>query len=1803
MRAQLLAEGEKLARQRQSAVYRLIAQDPAAALAATIHETSRRLLPDSIRSLLESPASAQGDLVVIVDDSARHRLNRREVYRQAQIQGQTFDAYVYGRRARQQTKYGTSLIGITLNDRMAVLEEPARLLSQDDLPQGAKLEASLIDDTHPAPAAQDAASTPILQVAGAYYPVPSPEYAQNIAAQWMKAEDQPGPILQALGTSLPGTQAAAPAQASSHQLGTQSVLVIVADFSDATGRPLDAIDPAHPSITSTLITQKVGVETADFYTQASYGKTTLGSPSITEVLRLSGTLASYSTSNNTAGLKNDALAAATAAGFTPANFDRVMVVIPNTHAIIGDQFTWSGLAELGGSFAWINGNISLGVLAHELGHNYGLSHAKLWQIPGGSTDPVDPAGSALDYGDPFDIMGGAIGDPSVQPDPPNPFYLNNLGWLPDSAVQTIGTNSAQPFRVYRFDHKDASASHPLALRINRSEGVDYWIGYRRKYQGYGSYGDMGDGAYVFWAKDGNPSTELIDIDTPGINPKDASLNTTQTFTDTAAGITMQVTQGGGTSPDEYLDVQVTYQSRIAFEHKINNVDEHSGTVSLTVQRLNSFDGSITAHYTTVPGTAHAGQNYTTTDGTLTWADGDSTPRTIQVPVLVDPATSGTTTFTVEFDTTTGCVFPGGKVATINVQKTGAADSLFVHPFLTSNVNALSLQPDGRLVIGGNFGNTSAPVTSSGISRLQSSGSLDTSFDQGPGIAPLAVTTLARQPDGKILVGGSFTSIRGMARNRIARLLPNGGLDLAFNAGTGPGNPTVSRNVIKVITVQPDGKILVGGQFTTWNGASRKTLVRLNEDGTLDTTFGKFESVVTFFAGSESVNAIALQPASAPAGFTIVVGGLFYRQIGMDSHGGIVRLNASGTRDTTFDAVGGAMSGVFVSQVSSLALQIDGKIVAGGQFTTFNGSPASHLVRLSSTGANDAPFVTGLGAGLTSAQALCDVVSLRVQADGGILAGGYFEKAANVAQGIARFKADGTRDTAFMPAIESWFFDGKYGNGVTSMELAPDNTLYIGLNNSGSNPQVVKRLFTGSSARAGIVQFASVGASVNKGTAATLSVERTGGSSGRISINYQTVGHNAIAGTHFTASTGTLVWNDGDTAPKSLSIPTKLTTTADGNLVFDVRLGIPMGGVSLGQRGVANVTILDPFSKPVLTTPPANIMAAVGALNATFHSEAAANPAPTYQWYKAKTKIIGAATQDFSLSNLQLTQAGQYSVIATNSFGTATGTAELGVVNSVSRTVNVTAKGTATLTVTAAGNLLSYTWTKGGVSPLAAPRITASGKSLTIKTASSATDAGVYQCMVSNPGGTPIPVTFTLNVIDNPPVVTNAMLPGGRVGQTYSPTPITFNSAATLTPTSFSATNLPAGLVCNASTGIITGKPTTATKGAVNVTLKATNAKGTGSVVLPITISDLLPNTVGTYTGLVGRDAILNFSLGGRISITVTGTGSYTGTLTLGVTGWPFKGVLETSSTTALGDTTFKVTGNALAHLTFTLDPAQARITTGLITTSTASLNFTAFRGMTPSNLRTGYHTFSLKLDPALAGNETYPQGLGYGGFTVPATAAAFSVAGSLADGTSFTSSSTLGPLGEVLVYQCIYSNKGSILGQISVTAGSLPAPSNTDSVLTGGLSWTRPHIAGRTYDPGFANIALAAEGGRINATKTGIMPMGFTDKADNASLAFTLAHVDTITPVPDLIFTLKKGGLLTVPGLPHRTSVAFAAATGIFSGTFTQASPARTGTYKGILVNHLGTVQGDGWFTLPQLLPTPTTSPIFSGIVTLKNKP
>jgi uncharacterized delta-60 repeat protein len=194
---------------------------------------------------------------------------------------------------------------------------------------------------------------------------------------------------------------------------------------------------------------------------------------------------------------------------------------------------------------------------------------------------------------------------------------------------------------------------------------------------------------------------------------------------------------------------------------------------------------------------------------------------------------------------------------IRLNTNGSVDNSFViGTGFNSTVNTIALQPDGKILVGGNFTSYSG-VSKNGIVRLNTNGSIDTSFVIGTGFTISNANTIVLQSDGKILVGGGFTSYSGVSRNRIIRLNTDGSVDNSFVIGTG------FVNSVQTISLQSDGKILVGGDFTSYSGVSANRIIRLNTNGSVDTSF----VVGTGF------NTIVYKVLSQPDG-NIFVGGDF-----------------------------------------------------------------------------------------------------------------------------------------------------------------------------------------------------------------------------------------------------------------------------------------------------------------------------------------------------------------------------------------------------------------------------------------------------------------------------------------------------------------------------------------------------------------------------------------------------------------------------------------------------------------------------------------------------------------------------------------------------------------------------------------------------------------------------------------------------------------------------------------------------------------------------------------------------------------
>ena len=312
----------------------------------------------------------------------------------------------------------------------------------------------------------------------------------------------------------------------------------------------------------------------------------------------------------------------------------------------------------------------------------------------------------------------------------------------------------------------------------------------------------------------------------------------------------------------------------------------------------------------------------------------------------------------------------------------------------TRVEAVVVQPDGKTIAGGSFRIVNG-VRRSYIARFNADGSLDSGFNAGNAGPNGDVQTIKIQPDGKILIGGFFTSYNGTSRNRVARLNTDGTLDTSFNPGAG------ADNFVNDILIQPDGKILIFGSFTQFNSVAASRVVRLNSDGSPDTSF-------TAATISGAINQAALQSDGK-----ILIAGAF-NNVGGVTRRFAARLNASGTLDTSFDP-GTNATGV----AYAIAVQPDGKVLLkGGTFK---------MIRLNADGSWDFSFTPG---GLTDAES--NIHQIIVLPDGKILAGGAFGDDLGNFYGVLKFNSDGTLDQSFNIQQN---VDG--GLEVFSIALTPD----------------------------------------------------------------------------------------------------------------------------------------------------------------------------------------------------------------------------------------------------------------------------------------------------------------------------------------------------------------------------------------------------------------------------------------------------------------------------------------------------------------------------------------------------------------------------------------------------------------------------------------------------------------------------------------------------------------------------------------------------------------------------------------------
>ena len=696
-------------------------------------------------------------------------------------------------------------------------------------------------------------------------------------------------------------------------------------------------------------------------------------------------------------------------------------------------------------------------------------------------------------------------------------------------------------------------------------------------------------------------------------------------------------------------------------------------------------------------------------------------------------------------------------------------------------------------------------------------------------------------------------------------------------------------------------------------------------------------------------------------------------------------------------------------------------------------------------------------------------------------------------------------------------------------------------------------------------------------------------------------------------------------PTSLSIPItiKQDVLDEVNETAVLTLGAPTGDATLGAPFVHTLTINDDDQVPTFVAQPNHLLVNTGSTPA-FSAAVAASGTPgtvlTALWKKNNAAAAGLVTSTTptavpvgsifgaTIASAALTHAGAYTVTVKNPSGSATsGIAQLGVVDNTLQALNVAADSTATLTVKAAGNGLTYQWLKNGVplSNSADLRITGTTTTKLVIKEMSFADNATYACEVTQSTttgkNTILGASTLLSVVVAAPVITDTALPSTVVGQPYD-----YTVAANGTPNKWTVQNLPTGLTFNTISGRITGKvnmPVTSGTDFTNIIFTATNIVGTGPAkTLSLHVDPLPANALGSYTGTLERKAPLNaafndasqIGLGGRVQLTIASSGSYTGSVDQGSVSYPLLGVVTYVPAGPLVQISTVLSGNGLptSTLTLTINPTTRAIT-GNTNNAPGGTDVAVFTGWR-SNLWTESPPsattlvrragrYSMFHTPPTV-DQLRPVGHSVVTFNISSTDGSFTAVGKMADGNAYTHNSVMGAAGEIQLYAGFYptATPGSLTGTLTVNEVADTLGGYLRNTVTGDLQWNKPNqgssSSDRIYKAGFQGQLLTLTGstaGKPNgglyvppssgATSTPLneyprfyMGMNATGN-NNGKFSFSKLGVDLIdarvTQLND-VFSVPEvpaGQSPTVgigPGSPF-TQITVDATTGMFSGTFT----------------------------------------------------
>lgn len=736
---------------------------------------------------------------------------------------------------------------------------------------------------------------------------------------------------------------------------------------------------------------------------------------------------------------------------------------------------------------------------------------------------------------------------------------------------------------------------------------------------------------------------------------------------------------------------------------------------------------------------------------------------------------------------------------------------------------------------------------------------------------------------------------------------------------------------------------------------------------------------------------------------------------------------------------------------------------------------------------------------------------------------------------------------------------------------------------------------------------------------------------RTSVTFTAIADSSFSGVRYQ-------WRlNGKNIPKAnnstLVIPSA-TIRNSGNydcVVTDDTIVVTTNVVSLVVRSI----------KPTFTTQPLSDVVALGS-SITIGAEAVSPTGVNYQWRKGAA-LLGATDPQIEIANARPDDAGAYVCVATNAAAIQGGgftnslVAEVVVIDTQARAIAGATGGTVKLDAIFFGKAARFQWKRNGVNLTNGGQFAgATARSLSIKGLSNTNDGDVYTCEIfagnavagfdSLESG-----EFTLSVFTGAPTFATAdnpiILPPATLGADYTPFQIPANGASV-----FAVKGLPKGLVCNAATGIISGRPTALNRNPADpFQLEITLTNGRDRLVRParITVNPILENLQGLYTGVIDRTSFTGGyshtnNLGGRVQMTVTALGGISGSLTLGdAKVVPFTGFFSNPGSASPQATIFiRRPGLNFVPLEFLFtvqtpdagDSARKLLTSATLRdaflvpgqTVLRSTNVTGWRRKFDAKNPTATYPGAYNIAVTASGDSaSRPRGASMINLGIKADGSV-AITGTTADGEKLTGSTFVGPTGQVALFNLFYAPlRGSLSGSLQLN----PGDAVIKDTVAGTLSWRRPAATStrtRAYQSGFNLVAanFTVAGGRYATTDRTRRIFDLTADTD-VDLEFSDAGLsETNTPArPDISVKLLAGNKLSINGAnPRLTKLTVNAAKGTFNGTFTYDGAAnRSVKFQGHVIRNGGeggTWQGFGWFMLTQNAGT-NTDPVQSGLVTL----